>query len=254
MEERNLHTPLSERTLYTLEVESGLGNSIFSNAISFHDWQHSLRRELPGESKALRLLVWVFTVSWEWTGKRDRRQEEPEEQGCTQHPSSFLDLHSLSAAESESPIQSFLHKTNQSIICIHITNNSAPLQGMHRESHQLHAHWFLLFQRNQHEFLSQHKILPLKQVTWVSLSQLKTQLSKAGGTGKLASWAIVLASCFPIGPLLGRATVATAYDCCAVWSELRFCGGKAEFDLDLYSVGSTASGLPVRRDALTAKS
>ena len=147
MEERNLHTPLSERTLYTLEVESGLGNSIFSNAISFHDWQHSLRRELPGESKALRLLVWVFTVSWEWTGKRDRRQEEPEEQGCTQHPSSFLDLHSLSAAESESPIQSFLHKTNQSIICIHITNNSAPLQGMHRESHQLHAHWFLLFQR-----------------------------------------------------------------------------------------------------------
>lgn len=232
MEERNLHTPLRERTLYTLEVGSGLGNSIFSNAISFHDWQHSFRKELPGESTALRLL----TVSWEWTGKRDRRQGEPEEQGCTQHPSSFLDLHSLSAAESKSPVQSFLHKTNQSIIYIHITNNSAPLQVMHRESHQLNV---LLFQRNQHEFLSQHKILPLKQVTWISLSQLNTQLCKAGGTGKLASWATVLASCFPIRP------VATACDCCAVWSELRFCGGNAEFDLDLYSVGSTASGLPV---------
>lgn len=37
---------------------------------------------------------------------------------------------------SQSPIQSFFHTTNQSIIYIYTTNNSAPLQVTHRESHQ----------------------------------------------------------------------------------------------------------------------
>ena len=84
----------------------------------------------------------------------------------------------------------------------------------------------------------------------LSLTQLTTQLCKAGETGKPAFWASILAAAivasrFPSGPPLGRATVGTACDCCAVWGDLGFCGRNAELDLDLYSVVSISSCLPV---------
>lgn len=108
---------------------SGLGNSMVSNAINFHDWQQSFRRELPG----------CLYESPPWAEKQQDRQtggrEKPEEQGCTQHPSSFLDLHSLSAAESVT--YSILLSHKKPVNNVHSHNKQlCSLQVMHKESHQ----------------------------------------------------------------------------------------------------------------------
>lgn len=102
--------------------------------------------------------------------RTDRRQEKPEEQGCTQHPSSFLDLHSLSAAESVT--YSILLSHKKPVNNVHSHNKQlCSLQVMHTESHQ--------------EFLTQCSLVP-------SLSKESAQILVSAQNAALEAGALDL--------------------------------------------------------------
>lgn len=115
------------------------------------------------------------------------------------HPFRF---YSLSVVESKSPTHTFFHITNQSLIHIHAITSSASAPSSHTQGRQAEfftkSYLFSFTLRNQHKFLPQNRMLPLRKEMQVYLTQLKGRPCSAGETREPASWA----ACPPGGPPL----------------------------------------------------